>query len=215
MAIRIRVDDFPGTKPEEFYRHNLENFKQFHALIPKKYLLGVIPTHTSEGDLLQLGAQNIEIGMHGVFHDERYPNEFREYQTQIEIEKILAAQRNHMEHLSGKEIRVYMPPHNVIDMKTLFALENTGFKAFTSGPETNISEQMHLSIKRLHSTSPLEYGRSDELLQRGSVEYLQEEAKKRTVYLTLHWPWEWNIGLNHLKLYLSQIEHLIEDFDVG
>lgn len=215
MAIRIRVDDFPGTKPEEFYRHNLENFKQFHALIPKKYLLGVIPTHASKGDILQIGAQDIEIGMHGIYHDERYPNEFRDYQTQIEIEKILTEQRSHMEHLSGKKVRVYMPPHNVIDKKTIFALENTGFKAFTSGPETIDLEQIHLNIKRLHSIPPLEYGRSDELLQRGSVEYLREEAKKRTVFLTLHWTWEWNIGLEHLKLYLSKIEDLIEDFDVG
>ena len=26
----IRVDDFPGTKPAEFDRHNLESFKRFH-----------------------------------------------------------------------------------------------------------------------------------------------------------------------------------------
>ena len=33
MALKFRVDDFPLTKPEEGWRHNLEAFKRFNDVM--------------------------------------------------------------------------------------------------------------------------------------------------------------------------------------
>lgn len=215
MAVMVRVDDYPGTKPGEFWKHNLESFKKFHEILPKRYLLGVIPKHVSDDDLAWLGQQEkIEIGMHGINHDERFQNEFPDYFTQRDIETSIQTHREGLEFISKRHVRVYMPPHNVIDEKTCRALKSLGFAAYTTGPETKNDLAV---IKRLHSEPPLEYGRSDELLERGSVAHLNEQVmtSNRVIYLTLHFPWEVNIGLDSLKSYISQIEHLIVDFDVA
>ena len=60
-------------------------------------------------------------------------------------------------------------------------------------------------MQYIHSEPPLEYGRSDELMQRGAVEYLKEECKKRDVWLTLHSPWEINIGLSSLREFMMKL----------
>ena len=47
----IRVDDYPGTKKEEFDKHNLKNFKKFDKIFKERdltYVLGVIPGHCTK-----------------------------------------------------------------------------------------------------------------------------------------------------------------------
>ena len=71
MSLTLRVDDFPGTKPEEFWKHNLDNFKHFDALLEKhnvqEYTLGVIPKHTTPEHIDWL-AENprVRVALHGI-----------------------------------------------------------------------------------------------------------------------------------------------------
>ena len=217
MSIEIRVDDYPGSKTAEFWKHNRENFEKFddiiHEITGKSYLLGVIPIHTSDEDLKWLSTRNIVIGMHGTNHDERFQNQFGDLYTKHEICTLLHPHRKRLQDLTGQSVNTYLPPHNAIDGKTISALSMTGFKAFTSGPGS-LFKQSFLhdgAMNCLHSEAPLEYGRSDELLQRNAVEHLQQD---KHFFLTLHWPWEHNIGLEHLKVFLSQIKDKVIDFSI-
>lgn len=224
--IRLRVDDYPSSKPDEFWKHNFDNYVKFHDTIRKhteaSYLLGVIPKHTTDEDLRKLSElSGIIIGMHGVEHDERFQNEFRPYLTINDRVKVLTAGRSRLRGLVNQEVDIYLPPHNVIDDNTRTALQLSGFSAFTGGPETDLTLPglFDGSIKYLHSQAPLEYGRSDELLQRGSAKYLMNKMASANpsdwdIYLTLHWTWEYNIGLEHLDRYLAEIYagHSMEDF---
>jgi len=216
---RFRVDDYPGTKPNEFYRHNLETFKDFNQVMSKyslSYDLGVIPLHSKDEDLKWLGQQpNIRIAMHGVNHDERYPNEFRDHQTEREVFLILRNERLILEEDTGKPVIGYIPPHNVVDRKTVNALIQAGFTELHVGPGTEFEVSMYASEKGLKviPSFPPFYGRSDELVARGSVPIILREATERAhpfsskgeLCIGLHWTWEKNIGFEHLDLFLSQI----------
>lgn len=211
----VRVDDFLLTKEEESWRHNLENFKLFDKVMEKhgvSYVLGVIPRTATVGHLEYLAANpRIEVAMHGILHDERYPNEFRSHQTETDVADAISSVKQVWDPLVGP-IDKYIPPHNVIDHKTIRALDGLGFETIFGGPETNpyvadFAQGMGLSVHV--SKAPVEYGRSDELLQRGSVEHILKEAKDRDVWLTLHWTWEFNIGLQHLDEYLSKLAPVI------
>jgi len=210
MTLRIRVDDFPGTKRDEFDQHNLENFKLFHKVFEERgisYTLGVIPGHAKSVDLRWLNQQpNIEVALHGVIHNERNLNEFH-CMSESSIKNAINSAWTWMNiFLEQKSITSYIPPHNTFDFNTCKVICDLGFTNIFGGPET--TEEMKLYAKNngldyIHSEAPLEYGRSDELVQRGSVEYLKEECEKRDIWLTLHWPWEWNVGLDNLKKYLD------------
>lgn len=208
--IRLRVDDFPGTKPDEFWRHNLDNYKRFHDIVIKRvpeYVLGVIPRHTTDDHLRWLGQQQeIIVALHGVHHDERFPNEFRDFQTEEDIYQALLSAKRPLDELVGP-VKTYIPPHNVFDQKTCRALERAGFKNICGGPGSPPWAGSNLNY--FYSAEPLEYGRSDELRQRGSVEYLE----KTDAVLTLHWTWEWNIGLENLQRYLFQLEGLFAPWE--
>lgn len=225
--IRIRVDDFPWTKREERDngRHTIENFNNFMAtldhyeIVP---LVGVIPGNCDQNDLSYLRENNsaFEIGLHGIYHEEYKPNEFLPYLTVSDIEKQLKITRMLLEASVQKPIRTYMPPHNVIDQRTIGALRGAGFDSFTTGPETSsdivgsvILDGNYNSLKVIHSQKPAEYGRSDELLTAGMDEHLNAKTKyypERISTLTLHWTWETNIGLNHLEKFLDSIKHSLK-----
>lgn len=214
--IKIRVDDFPYTKREERDRHNLLAFRDFKKVLEKHnvgyWLLGVIPGNCSPEDLDYLRHQcpYTRVGMHGIFHDESRPNEFLPYATSKEIERQLSVTRTLLEAALNRDVRVYMPPHNVIDWRTIEALRPAGFRAFTGGPETpNELRVSHEHLQYIHSEPPHEYGRSDELLQRNSAAHLLRWSGKDDVWLTLHWTWEVNIGLKNLDLFLAEISDSI------
>lgn len=214
MAIYLRVDDFPGTKPEEFYRHNLASFKEFDKLVRSfvpSYLLGVIPKHVTYEQLEYLGnTPHITVAMHGIDHDERFPNEFREHLTAKDIGQALLEVRHRLDPLVGP-IKTYMPPHNVFDERTLRGLHMAQFSNLTGGPESPQDITL-FGLRYFYSQAPLGYGRSDELLARGAVEWLKSQEE---VWLTLHWTWEVNIGLQHLEAFFSQLEGQFAELPKG
>lgn len=212
--IHCRVDDFPGTKPEEFWRHNRENYLKFHEILIRAfptYRLGVIPKHTTIDDLKFLGGlKGLEIALHGINHDERFPNEFREHQTQADIWEALKGALHPIPFYARRWVFSYIPPHNVIDVKTIKVLsESNIFSQLHTGPGTapemiGIAQQAGLIV---HDTrDPREYGRTDEMMERGCFPYLNEEGKKRDFYITLHWTWEFNIGLQSLETFVREIK---------
>ncbi len=209
--LRLRVDDFPGTKPEEFYRHNLENYKKFHSTLMdggvREYVLGAIPVYTRDHDLEWMSSQpGLTVAMHGVVHDESRQDEF-EGLLHPDIRSILLIHLDRMSGLLGAPVTDYVPPHNAFGRETTRALADIGFRNIYGGPGTDLNVELD-GLEMRYSEAPLEYGRSDELSRRGSVEYLRSEALHSDVWLTLHWTWEWNIGLDNLRAYLSEISGL-------
>lgn len=210
--IRIRVDDFPQTKGEP--QHTLQAYREFHRCLGgciegKRYLLGVIPGRCTVDDLLFLRNEtDCVIGMHGTDHDEARldrngGNQFEPYLTEDQIRAEL--QRHHvaLQQALGRNVQVYMPPRNVIDGRTYSALLNSPMTQITSGPETNPNMRRGTS-RFIHSEPPHEYGRTDELLQRNSNFRLLDKAEAgEDVVLTLHWTWETNIGLEHMRRFFG------------
>lgn len=217
MKLTIRVDDFPGTKPDEFCNHNLTNFKLFHDLMVshsvKNYILGVIPLYTSVSDLRWLSNQpEITIALHGVFHDESHLDEF-EGLSHSDIVANLNAAKMFLETTPHSQVSDYIPPHNTLSDLSIKCLSEAGFRRIYGGPETlarHMDEVRFFGMEYIHSNSPLEYGRSDELLERGSVEWIKSELLAEDhACLTLHWPWEFNIGLEYLDNYLTEMKDII------
>lgn len=221
--LKIRIDDFPQTKGEP--QHTLAAFREFHrelsALIGgKRYLLGVIPKRCSVEDVLFLRNEtDCVIGMHGIHHDERlldsYQNEFPSYLTTRGIGERLMQAAAALDEGVGRPAPIYMPPRNRIDQRTVDCLIECGFFHFTAGPETDrqvIDRNREMAIV---SMPPYEYGRSDELLQREAhLRIMEKSDLGHEVVLTLHWTWETNIGLHHMRSFLSAIpQRYFEDFD--
>lgn len=222
--ICLRVDDYPSAKPAEFVRHNFGSFMDFHQNLRKvtgaSYLLGVIPRNTSDEELVELARpeRKIVVGMHGLSHDESFQNEFRDYMTDREVGNLLSCGRDRLRQATGQLVDVYLPPHNFLDDRTPRLLKRAGFAACTTGPGTTEQSFRALrtaGVRYINSDAPLEYGRSDELLERGSVRHLIDAAQilDEVVFLTLHWTWEHNIGLTSMLKYLEKIEWKIGDFD--
>lgn len=213
MGVKLRVDDFPWTKRDERDKHNLDAFLKFQDVINEfvggYWLLGVIPGNCGQDELnfLRHKTSGIRIGMHGIMHDESRANEFLPYLTTDDIERQLCLTRVLLATAIQQDVRVYMPPHNVVDSRTLTALPKAGFRAFTGGPETAPAFRNDFvgGIKYLHSQPPHEYGRSDEMLVRNSAAHLIRESADKDIWLTLHWTWETNIGLESLRRLLSEI----------
>ena len=213
MSLYIRVDDFPFTKPEESYKHNMNSFALFDDVMQdygQKYVLGVIPKHAKEEELAELASSsNITVAMHGVNHNERFLDEFADCLTSSDIQFLLRNNKSRFEKVINKQIVDYIPPHNVLNIKTINALYMFQFKNIYGGPGTSeyaISKVKELGMNFFYSKEPLEYGRSDELLQRGSVEHIKEKLNEgKDVWLTLHFTWETNIGFDNLKRYLEKL----------
>lgn len=216
--ILLRVDDFPGVKPEEFWKHNLENFKVFDALLEKhgieEYIVGVIPRYTKPEHIEWL-SQNprIEVALHGVNHDNRFPSEFRDHETEDDIYRKLLSAKEPLKRCNGYgDVHVYIPPFNAIDIKTCRALKRANFTTVLCGPGTDrtVIDAMGDELLFVYSRHPVWYGRSDEMLNRDSAaERIRDEiddVKNRCV--TLHWTWEWNIGLDHLDRLLREISDI-------
>ncbi len=214
--MRLRVDDFPYTKPDERWKHNLENFKKFDAILEKhgigQYVLGVIPKYTTKEDIDWLSENpRVEVALHGVEHDERFANEFRDFETEDGIRSKLISAKEPLKRCNGfGDVTTYIPPHNVIDFKTAKALRKAGFTSLMCGPGTAL--QVYDTIRDLKlfedlsfSTSPYFYGRSDEMLECGADRQINEMRWKPNIVLTLHWTWEWNIGLENLDRFLEKI----------
>lgn len=207
----IRVDDFPGTKPEEFYKHNLENYRRFHDVLTTRgllYTLGVIPRHVTDDQLAWLGENRVKVALHGIDHDERFPNEFRDHQTVAEVGNSLAGAKRRLEAFCG-QVSDYIPPHNVVNVRTVHALLRCGFRTLHGGPGTEpavakIASELGLDVVLTYP--PFEYGRSDELLERGSVDHVVGRLRDGDVWLALHWTWEQNIGLSNLERYLDTLD---------
>lgn len=228
MPIQVRVDDFPGAKDAERYRHNLTAYRRFHEVLRgllggRRYLLGVIPYRCLADELAfirdEAPSLDILVGLHGLDHSEKrldfYENEFAPHHTTREVARSLDAGWSHICNYAGPP-GVYLPPRNRIDERTVQALKQVGFSAFTTGPETDPSIRERHSDMCLHSQVPFEYGRSDELLQRGAQAHLIQECDAgRTVTLTLHFPWETNLGNDYtdLKHFLGAIpQSYFQDF---
>lgn len=227
--IRIRVDDFPQTRGES--QHTLTAFREFHKTLTeciggKRYLLGVIPGRMSVDDVLFLRNEtDCVIGMHGIDHDEakldRFQNEFPPYLSQPEIGRLLKEGRESLISGIGRSCVIYMPPRNRIDLRTVMMLSSAGFTWCTSGPETDpsfrkLSSGFHPHPSRIiHSESPHEYGRTDELtLANSHLNLIDKCENERDVVLTLHWTWETNIGLGHMIKFLALIpKKYFGDFD--
>lgn len=213
----IRVDDFPGTRPDEFDRHNLENFKLFDEVVVRHfpgYVLGVIPKHTTDEQLDWLRSRrHIELALHGRNHDERFPNEFGDWETEEEVYQAIVPLRARLHDSEGFLPRIYIPPHNVIDRKTVNALFRAGFEAVLGGPGSDagvISYAVEKGMTAIGFYPPFNYGRSDELLTAGAVEHLTNMLRSgNTVPLGLHWTWEMNIGLGNLDRFLSELRGMI------
>lgn len=225
MPVQLRVDDYPYTKPDEAWRHTPQAFAAFDACIPVRYLLGVIPGNLGppgDGRHAILRSGKAQVGMHGINHSERFldihgGNEF----AAVLPGKHLSMLRHGASILDGHDLGpplVYMPPRNVIDRPTVRACLEFGFLAITAGPETDDSicgEIEESGMTCLLSLPPLEYGRSDELIQRGAVKYLHDAHQRGfTVTLGLHWTWESNIGLGTLVELMGLLRPILRDFDV-
>lgn len=221
MAIFLRIDDFPGTKPEEFWKHNLDNFKVFDALLEKHqidYTVGVIPKYTTQKEIDWL-AQNprATVALHGIEHDERFPNEFHKGETKEQITRSIRSAVEPLKICNGNGIvDTYIPPHNVIDFRTACALRDCGFKKLLCGPGTDDSELRYIVDNAIldvyYSRHPKFYGRSDEMMDRDmaveAIELQHRLGTDRDCYVTLHWTWEWNIGLQSLDLLMSKIGYV-------
>lgn len=219
--IRVRVDDFPQTKGEP--QHTLAAYREFdrclrECLGGKRYLLGVIPGRCTIDDLLFLQREtDCVIGMHGTDHDEARldrngGNQFESYLTSGQIRAELAEARLALSQAVDRPVEIYMPPRNVIDERVAMAVRNSGFEGFTTGPETSKVLRNDWRMWVIHSEPPMEYGRTDEMLQRGAHTFLSE--KDGDSVLALHWTWETNIGLQHMKRFFSEIDKkLFRDFD--
>jgi len=222
-VIRVRVDDFPHTKGEP--QHTLNAFRDFHRVLSdgiggKRYLLGVIPGRCTVEDVLMIRNEtDVVVGMHGIKHDENeldiHQNEFPAYLSREDVCKSLTENRVALEGAIGRQCYVYMPPRNKIDLRTVHAAQYAGFEFYTSGPETDSFVMKNSMGSWIDSRPPHEYGRSDELLARGSHKMLYQMCTQgANTVLTLHWTWETNIGLNNLRLFLSQIPtDCFENFD--
>lgn len=217
--IRVRVDDFPHTRDGEKDRHTLAAFREFHRVLSeciggKRYLLGVIPGRCTVDDVLFLRNEtDVRIGMHGVYHDEAkldlYQNEFAPYLGHQQVGRLLTDASAALEAGVGRRVDVYMPPRNRIDVRTLSLLPECGFYFYTSGPETEFFAD---NLVEIRSLPPHEYGRTDELLQRDAHVHLRQ--LKGDCVLTLHWTWETNIGLDHMRKFFAEIpKELFADFD--
>lgn len=213
--ISFRVDDFPFTKSEETWRHNLSNFKMFNDVMRKyhaTYTLAVIPDRLTDDMLKFLGEEQymIDAALHGIHHDERFLNEFHSGETEEQIYQAIMSAKYPLEKYCG-QTRTYIPPHNVVDTKTVDALVRAGFKTLYGGPETdpNVMEYAHLQ-KGMHVLShfPPHYGRTDEMTARGYIDYVKARPD-HDVHIGLHWTWEWNVGLHNLEKFLDGLKHEI------
>lgn len=207
--IRIRVDDFPQTKGEP--QHTLSAFREFNrelvALTGVRYLLGVIPGRCTVEDILFLRQEtDCAIGLHGINHDEAqldiHGNEFPRYLSRLDIRQRLYDAKTALEAGVGRPVRTYMPPRNLIDQRTAAVL-NGMFDNYTCGPETD-REVMSRFPMAIMSMPPWEYGRTDEMLACDAHTRLIELEEAFPV-LTLHWTWETNIGLQHMRKFFQKI----------
>jgi hypothetical protein len=205
VSLLFRVDDFPLTKPEESHVHTFDRFVYFHETMMRhveSYVLAVIPRHTTAVHLRWLGEQvragHLEVAMHGLDHDERFPNEFRDHQSRSDRGKAIGEVQALWWPFVG-QVTKYVPPHNVIDMKTCQALSNLGFKLVLGGPGSDLPT---LNMARMigldyhYSNPPHEYGRSDEMIRAGSASFLRDmvECPDVEICCTFHWTWENNIS---------------------
>lgn len=233
--IKIRVDDFPNTKNEP--QHTLDAFAKFNDTLleligEKKYLLGVIPSklYSQEINFLR-DKTNCIIGMHGVDHNEKFldvhNNEFPSYLTQNDVAFKMRRGKDIVDGI--RKSTIYMPPRNIIDKRTWDAAKECGFRYYTVGPETKFFAKDEFGKKeyiggktrcyenddngKLIITSGYKnlYGRTDEI---SYANYSQYVTKKEAYVLTLHWTWETNIGLEHMKRFFkSNDKNYILDFD--
>lgn len=215
--IRIRVDDFPHTKDGEWARHSLAAFREFNKRLResiggKRYLLGVIPGRCSVDDILFIRNEtDCIVGMHGTDHDElrldrNSGNQFEPYQLVSEVKKELLTAHTALQLAVDRPVRVYMPPRNIIDGRTLQIIKDSPMKWITSGPETDqYAKLRHLHDHWIHSQPPHEYGRTDEMWERQSHNDLILRNDSDDVILTIHWTWETNIGLHHMVKFLTAI----------
>ncbi len=222
--IRVRVDDFPQTKGEP--QHTLAAFREFDRCLReciggKRYLLGVIPGRCTVDDLLFLQREtDCIVGMHGTDHDEAKldrngGSQFESYLTVSQITNILEEHRMALRAAVDRPVDIYMPPRNVIDERVAQAARGAGFEAFTTGPETSQFVMRDWSKWIIHSQPPHEYGRTDEMVVRDSPAEIMGRAVKSDVILTLHWTWETNIGLQHMRRFFDEIpKDRFADFDV-
>lgn len=220
--IRVRVDDFPHTKDGEKGKHSLAAYREFHRVLSeciggRRYVLGVIPGRCSVDDVLFLRNEtDVSIGMHGINHDEEkldiYRNEFPPFYSEQQVGRLLIEASHALEVGVCREVRLYMPPRNMIDRRTVDVLMDCGFYGYTAGPETHAAFLYHPDLVVFPSIPPFEYGRTDELLQREAHVHLRQF--KGDVILTLHWTWETNIGLEHMRKFFAEIpKELFADFD--
>lgn len=208
--ISFRVDDFPGTKPTEFWRHNLDNYKIFEEIFTQHHadlMLGVIPRHTTQAHIDHFrSSPTTYVALHGIDHDERFPNEFRDHQTEDEVYQAICSASEPLKvcNPSGK-VDTYIPPHNVIDTKTVNALVRAGFRTLYSGPESDVAVLEYAKSKGLHVLRhmPPAYARSDEMLKSGIIDQI---LSGKDTHLALHWTWEWNIGLDSLREFMKRID---------
>lgn len=233
--IKIRVDDFPNTKGEP--QHTLDAFAKFNDTLleltgGKKYLLGVIPSRlNTEAVHFLRNESHCIVGMHGVDHDERcldaYNNEFPSYLTQYDVRFKMQRGKDIVENI--RKSTIYMPPRNIIDKRTWDAAKECGFRYYTVGPETKFFAKDEFGKKeyiggptkcyenddngKLMITTGYKnlYGRTDEI---SCANYSQYVTKKEAYVLTLHWTWETNIGLEHMKRFFrTSDKDYILDFD--
>jgi hypothetical protein len=221
LSISIRVDDFLFTKRHELEsgRHSLENFREFHDVIPVRYMLGIIPGTLCElpgGKFPEDLLPKIVPAMHGITHDESKLNELAEYSHNAQrCQQRLGTGLQLMASAGVMGVQIYMPPHNVVDWGTVVSCRSLGMHVITGGPETDqgvASAMANIGVRYMPSMPPALYGRSDELVQRGMVPEIRRLAEEGDHVLGLHWTWETNIGLDHLRRFIDEVSDVLVDF---
>lgn len=164
MSIFVRVDDFPRGSNAVDVPDRWDMYNRFMDAFDLPILLGVVPGLVTQEDIARIDSdERIEIAMHGVTHD-------------LETDLNMSSETAWKGRRSFGSIfpRIYIPPHNAINLNLLMYLNTCGIHDVCTGPET----KGFPGSAYFREIKPNFYGRS--------YEYGGEDG-----VISLHLTWEW------------------------
>lgn len=175
----IRVDDFPHGGSEAPDKWDMLSHFMDNMNLP--ILLGVVPMAVNKDDILKIKAEYplIEIAQHGVSH-----KRFENFQ--------------HVPVFGDNYPRVYIPPHNYINIKIYDAVISSGMTAMTSGPETD-----PVFLEMPHVIKSMWYDRIGKLFNENF------STAGRYDCLTLHLTWEYPTGGDTIMEFSEKIKSYV------